>query len=165
MRPKLCSGTKSYSRSTTFLSTARELLNSFRAYSSSYMCLLTSHSQFTSHHEINSAQVLGRHWLFEGAGGQQVHVPRFAEGLIGQKPKLEPGQWFAYGSGCSLPGGAPGFMRGALLVEAPAVSSSSPSSGAEATATAAEVKEGQSMPSSMPATWEVEVASLPLKTE
>jgi len=61
-------------------------------------------------------------------------------------------------------------MRGALLVEAPAVSSSSPSSGAEesegaATATAAEVKEGQSMPSSMPATWEVEVASLPLKTE
>jgi uncharacterized protein affecting Mg2+/Co2+ transport len=88
---------------------------------------------------------MGRHWLFEGSGGQQVNVPRFAEGLVGQKPRLGPGQWFAYGSGCTLPGGAPGTMRGMLLVAAAAS------------------KEVDGL-SGVPATWEVEVAPLALKT-
>lgn len=95
-------------------------------------------------------QVLGRHWVFEGRQGEKVEVPRFAEGLIGQRPLLKPGQWFAYGSGCTLPGGAPGTMKGAILVAAIPESTSLGEAKAE---------------SGAPETWEVEVAPLSLRAE
>lgn len=41
----------------------------------------------------------------------------WAEGLVGEKPRLKPGQGFEYVSGTSLPAGGAGSMRGWLCVE------------------------------------------------
>lgn len=55
------------------------------------------------------AQLLSRHWIITDGNGQVEHVK--GEGVVGQQPRLEPGQSFEYVSACPL--GTPvGSMRG-----------------------------------------------------
>ena len=55
------------------------------------------------------AQLMSRHWVITDAYGkvEEVHGP----GVVGEKPRLLPGQFFEYTSGCPL--GTPfGSMEG-----------------------------------------------------
>jgi ApaG protein len=46
-------------------------------------------------------QLLGRHWRITDARGRMVEVR--GEGVVGEQPRLEPGQSFEYTSGTPLP--------------------------------------------------------------
>jgi ApaG protein len=55
------------------------------------------------------AQLVSRHWIITDGNGQVEHVQ--GEGVVGEQPRLEPGQMFEYVSACPL--GTPvGSMRG-----------------------------------------------------
>lgn len=55
------------------------------------------------------AQLVSRHWIITDGNGQVEHVQ--GEGVVGEQPRLEPGQAFEYVSACPL--GTPvGSMRG-----------------------------------------------------
>jgi ApaG protein len=60
------------------------------------------------------AQLLERHWIITDAAGhvQEVHGP----GVVGEQPRLEPGQEFAYSSFCPLPTPL-GSMRGSYTMQ------------------------------------------------
>ena len=62
----------------------------------------------------NTIQLLRRHWHIHDAG----HVTREVEGegVVGQQPILEPGQYHKYVSGCNLKSGL-GKMKGTFLIE------------------------------------------------
>jgi ApaG protein len=63
-----------------------------------------------------TVQLLSRHWIITNAMGEvkEVHGP----GVIGKKPKLEPGESFEYTSGCPLT--TPfGSMRGTYEMVTP----------------------------------------------
>jgi len=62
-----------------------------------------------------SVQLVGRHWVFEDAHGHRFEVQKFAQGFVGQQPRLRGGQWFEYVSGVKLRS-SPGTMHGAMLV-------------------------------------------------
>lgn len=47
-----------------------------------------------------AAQLLGRHWIITDAEGNREEV--VGEGVVGQQPRLEPGQRFEYTSFCVL---------------------------------------------------------------
>lgn len=47
-----------------------------------------------------TVQLLTRHWIIENADGQVEEVK--GPGVVGQRPRLEPGQSFEYTSGCPL---------------------------------------------------------------
>lgn len=61
-------------------------------------------------------QVLGRRWVFHSPGSESIIVPRFATGVIGQQPILNPGESFQYMSMTNL-GGREGQMEGSFLME------------------------------------------------
>ena len=56
-----------------------------------------------------AARLVNRHWIITDARGEveQVHGP----GVVGEQPRLEPGESFEYTSGCPLPTPR-GSMRG-----------------------------------------------------
>jgi ApaG protein len=47
-----------------------------------------------------AVQLLRRHWYIFDSSGEQTEVE--GEGVIGEKPILEPGQLFSYQSACNL---------------------------------------------------------------
>lgn len=55
------------------------------------------------------AQLLSRHWVITDATGRVEHVK--GPGVVGETPRLEPGEAFEYTSYCPLPT-ASGAMRG-----------------------------------------------------
>jgi len=60
-------------------------------------------------------QLLTRHWYISDAEGQVEEVE--GEGVIGEQPKLAPGESFEYTSGCAL--NTPfGSMRGTYRMQA-----------------------------------------------
>jgi ApaG protein len=61
------------------------------------------------------ARLLSRHWIITDADGQQQEVK--GDGVIGEKPLIEPGQHFEYSSGCAIPTPL-GTMRGSYRMEA-----------------------------------------------
>ncbi|MCU0253350.1 MAG: Co2+/Mg2+ efflux protein ApaG [Acidobacteria bacterium] len=56
-----------------------------------------------------AARLVNRHWIITDARGEveQVHGP----GVVGEQPRLEPGESFEYTGGCPLPTPR-GSMRG-----------------------------------------------------
>lgn len=55
----------------------------------------------TIHNEgRRAAQLLTRHWIITDANGQVKEVR--GEGVVGEQPRLEPGQGFRYSSGAVL---------------------------------------------------------------
>jgi len=62
----------------------------------------------------NTIQLLRRHWFIHDAGFTVREVE--GEGVVGQQPILEPGQYHKYVSGCNLKSGL-GKMRGTYLIE------------------------------------------------
>jgi ApaG protein len=54
-------------------------------------------------------QLLSRHWIIDDAEGHREEV--VGEGVVGQQPRLEPGEGFRYSSFCVLKA-AHGSMRG-----------------------------------------------------
>lgn len=46
------------------------------------------------------AQLISRHWIITSGNGQIEHVE--GPGVVGQQPRLEPGQTFEYVSACPL---------------------------------------------------------------
>ncbi|MEK9724103.1 MAG: Co2+/Mg2+ efflux protein ApaG [Rhodospirillaceae bacterium] len=59
------------------------------------------------------AQLLTRHWRIVDARGQAHDV--IGDGVVGEKPVLNPGEAFEYTSGTPL-GTASGFMSGSFLM-------------------------------------------------
>src|SRR4051812_36772053 len=59
-------------------------------------------------------RLLSRHWIITDGRGQ-VHEMKGA-GVVGEQPRLEPGQTFEYSSFCPLPTPT-GNMRGAYLMQ------------------------------------------------
>lgn len=57
----------------------------------------------------HTAQLVSRHWIITDANNSVEEVR--GEGVIGEKPVLQPGQSFEYTSGCPLPTPV-GSMRG-----------------------------------------------------
>ncbi|MTI19877.1 Co2+/Mg2+ efflux protein ApaG [Fulvivirga sp. RKSG066] len=62
----------------------------------------------------NTIQLLRRHWFIHDAGYNVREVE--GEGVVGQQPILEPGQYHKYVSGCNLKSGL-GKMAGTYLIE------------------------------------------------
>ena len=62
----------------------------------------------------NTIQLLRRHWYIHDAGYMVREVE--GEGVVGQQPILEPGQYHKYVSGCNLKSGL-GKMKGTYLIE------------------------------------------------
>ncbi|MCB9746029.1 MAG: Co2+/Mg2+ efflux protein ApaG [Alphaproteobacteria bacterium] len=46
-------------------------------------------------------QLISRHWIITDATGKQQHVR--GPGVVGEQPRLEPGDSHSYTSGCPLP--------------------------------------------------------------
>lgn len=63
----------------------------------------------------DDVQVLARHWLFQCPGCASIEVPRFADGVIGEKPEVKSGQSFQYMSMTNLEK-AEGTMQGSFLL-------------------------------------------------
>ena len=72
-----------------------------------YRIVIENHSNYT-------IQLLRRHWHIYEADGSISEVE--GEGVIGQQPTIEPGNFHQYVSGCNLRTGI-GKMRGAYLME------------------------------------------------
>ncbi|MEP2772630.1 MAG: Co2+/Mg2+ efflux protein ApaG [Fulvivirga sp.] len=62
----------------------------------------------------NTIQLLRRHWHIHDAAFNPREVE--GEGVVGQQPILEPGQYHKYVSGCNLKSGL-GKMTGTYLIE------------------------------------------------
>ena len=56
-----------------------------------------------------SAQLLARHWIITDGNGRTEEV--HGDGVVGEQPRLEPGEQFTYTSGATLPT-AVGTMEG-----------------------------------------------------
>ena len=63
-----------------------------------------------------TVQLVSRHWIITDALGRIMEVQ--GEGVIGEKPVLEPGGEFEYTSGTPLPTPS-GIMRGSYTMETP----------------------------------------------
>lgn len=72
-----------------------------------YRIVIENHSNYT-------IQLLRRHWHIYEADGSVSEVE--GEGVIGQQPVIEPGQYHQYVSGCNLRTGM-GKMKGLYLME------------------------------------------------
>ncbi len=62
-----------------------------------------------SNHSDRPAQLLSRRWIIRDGSGREEQVK--GDGVIGQKPWINPGESYSYMSGCPLPS-ATGNMRG-----------------------------------------------------
>ena len=60
-------------------------------------------------------QLTHRHWVITDASGRRQEVR--GVGVVGEQPRLEPGQSFRYTSGCPL-GEPSGMMQGAYRMVA-----------------------------------------------
>ena len=60
------------------------------------------------------ARLLARHWIITDAAGRVQQVR--GEGVVGEQPRLEPGQEFVYSSFCPLPTPL-GSMRGSYEMQ------------------------------------------------
>lgn len=99
-----------------------------RRYFWSYTIVITNNGTET-------VQLRTRHWIITDATGRQQHVR--GEGVIGEQPRLEPGEHFKYTSGVPLSTPS-GFMSGSYQmvsetgeqfdIEVPAFSLDSPDS-------------------------------------
>ena len=67
-----------------------------------------------SNHSDKPAQLLSRHWIIRDGSGREEQVR--GDGVIGQKPWIQPGKSYTYMSGCPLPS-ATGNMRGSFRLE------------------------------------------------
>jgi ApaG protein len=88
-------------------------------YQPDYSSPMQSHFVFTYRIKIengseNTIQLLRRHWFIYDATTIMREVE--GEGVVGQKPVLEPGQSHEYVSGCNLTSGL-GKMKGEYLME------------------------------------------------
>lgn len=54
-----------------------------------------------TNHADQAVRLLNRHWIITHADGQVEQVQ--GEGVVGQTPRLEPGQSFTYSSGALIP--------------------------------------------------------------
>jgi ApaG protein len=72
-----------------------------------YKILIENHSPYT-------IQLLRRHWMIYDVIGEAREVE--GEGVVGQQPVLEPGEFHEYVSGCNLKYGL-GKMLGSYLME------------------------------------------------
>jgi len=72
-----------------------------------YKILIENHSNYT-------VQLLRRHWLIYDLMGECREVE--GEGVVGQQPILEPGEFHEYVSGCNLKSGI-GRMLGSYQME------------------------------------------------
>lgn len=62
----------------------------------------------------HTIQLLRRHWFIKDAGFKEREVE--GDGVVGQQPILEPGQYHEYTSGCNLRSGI-GKMYGTYAME------------------------------------------------
>lgn len=62
-----------------------------------------------------TVQLTHRHWIITDASGKRQDVR--GVGVVGEQPRLEPGQSFRYTSGCPL-GKSSGMMQGAYRMVA-----------------------------------------------
>ena len=51
-------------------------------------------------HSDHSHQIMSRHWIVRDGKGNEEEV--IGEGLLGEQPKLEPGESYTYSSACPL---------------------------------------------------------------
>lgn len=72
-----------------------------------YKIHIQNNSEFT-------VKLLRRHWFIHDSNGVVREVE--GEGVVGQQPVLEPGEFHEYVSGCNLKSGI-GKMRGTYLME------------------------------------------------
>jgi ApaG protein len=72
-----------------------------------YKINIQNNSEFT-------VKLLRRHWFIHDSNGVVREVE--GEGVVGQQPVLEPGEFHEYVSGCNLKSGI-GKMRGTYLME------------------------------------------------
>jgi ApaG protein len=63
----------------------------------------------------HSAQLLGRHWIITDGSGKKQEVR--GEGVVGEKPRLAPGEQYRYSSGSVLETPV-GTMHGSYQLEA-----------------------------------------------
>jgi ApaG protein len=63
-----------------------------------------------------AVQLVGRTWEFRDTRGGSIVVPRGSPGVVGQVPRLEPGQTFTYFSGVQL-NTSSGVMEGSLQMK------------------------------------------------
>jgi ApaG protein len=61
-----------------------------------------------------TVQLRTRHWVITDAGGRQQHIR--GEGVVGEQPRLAPGEQFKYSSRVPL-ATASGFMAGSYQME------------------------------------------------
>lgn len=61
------------------------------------------------------ARLLARHWIITDANGKVEEVR--GEGVVGEQPRLKPGEGYSYTSGAVL-GTSVGTMRGAYFLHA-----------------------------------------------
>jgi ApaG protein len=61
------------------------------------------------------AQLVSRHWIITDADGEVQEVR--GRGVVGEQPLLQPGESYAYTSGCTLPTPV-GTMRGSYQMVA-----------------------------------------------
>ncbi len=62
---------------------------------------------------IDAAQLVARHWIITDAAGRVQEVR--GAGVVGEQPRLAPGEAYTYSSFCPLPT-ALGSMRGSYLM-------------------------------------------------
>ncbi len=63
---------------------------------------------------MHSAKLMARHWIITNSHGAQDHVR--GRGVVGETPRLKPGETFQYTSGCPL--STPmGTMHGSFRME------------------------------------------------
>jgi ApaG protein len=67
-----------------------------------------------SNHATRSLRVVSRHWIITDGNGHVEHVR--GPGVVGQQPRLAPGESFRYTSACPLPTPV-GTMHGSFRVE------------------------------------------------
>ena len=63
---------------------------------------------------LETAQLLTRHWIITNSDGLERHVR--GSGVVGEQPRLEPGEAFQYTSACPLDT-AMGTMHGTYQME------------------------------------------------
>ena len=67
-----------------------------------------------SNESDHPVRLLARHWVITDAEGRERHVG--GEGVVGEQPRLTPGQRFRYTSFCPLPTSL-GAMRGTYTMQ------------------------------------------------
>ena len=65
-------------------------------------------------HSKETVQLLGRHWRFKAKGFEDMVVPRWAQGVIGEQPVISPGDGFSYMSSAAIHNPSGGAMEGAF---------------------------------------------------